>query len=494
MSQSIEQRRAEVQSAFATAMAWADASERRSFAAFESRLWTMLLGLGRALVGLFLAHQAQRPRAAEYRNGGRLYRLDDWRVSALGTRFGKVEFERPVGREPEDRRAAADLLVDRELGLCSGFSRGVVMGVTRLTAQMAFRVARETYRDVYEWVPSPRAVLRMVDAVGERAREFLEQAAAPEDDGEFLFIQVDGRGAPMISEAEHQRRRRPHEPRQAGSTNRKRRRLRRKERQRPRVRRTKGKKSKNAKVCVVGVLYTLQRTLEGIEGPIHKRIIATFESHRALFLWLRREADKRGYGNKRTVLLGDGSEHIWRLQQEFFPLAEACLDWYHVVEYLWSAGESVHKEGSAELRAWVACQSRRLRTGSTQAILDELRRLRAGISKTGPGTKGKRTRLDKTIKYLVDNRSRLIYERLLGDDLDIGSGAVEGAVRNLVGMRLDGPGMRWSRQRSERVLHLRCILLNEQWEEFTRYLTGGRQLTLAAKPTPTIPHTAKRAA
>jgi hypothetical protein len=492
MALSIEQASQEVQSAFAAAMAMADTAEPRSFAAFESRLWTAMLRLGRALVGLFLARQAHRSRPAEYRHGGRLYRLDDRRTSALGTRFGKVAFERPVGRDPEDREAAADLLVDRELKLCSGFSLGVVMGISRLAAQMAFKVARDTYRDVYEWVPSPRAVLRMVDAVGARAREFLDQVPAPEDDGEILFIQVDGRGAPMISKAEHERRRRPHEPRLAGSTKRRRRRLRRKER--PKARRTKGKKSKNAKVAVVGVLYTLQRTPDGIEGPIHKRIYATFESHRALFMWLRREADKRGYGRKRTVFLGDGSEHIWRLQQEYFPLAEACIDWYHVVEYLWSGGEAVHKEGSAELRAWVACQARRLRLGSTEAVLAELRRRRAEIAKTGPGTKGKRKRLDRTIKYLVDNRSRLIYEKLRRDDLDIGSGAVEGAVRNLVGMRLDGPGMRWSRQRSERVLHLRCILLNGQWEEFTRYLARGRPVTLAAKPAPTIPHTAKKAA
>ena len=130
----------------------------------------------------------------------------------------------------------------------------------------------------------------------------------------------------MISEVEHERRSQPHQARTAGSTKRKQRRLRRKER--PRVRRTKGIKSKNAKVAVVGVLYTLQRTPDGIEGPINKRLCATFESHRALFIWLRREADKRGYGRKRTIFLGDGSEHIWRLQKEYFPLAEACIDWY----------------------------------------------------------------------------------------------------------------------------------------------------------------------
>ena len=492
MAESIEHARQEVQSVFAAALALAECGERGSFARFESRLWTSLLALGRGLVRVYLAQQAARPRPVEYRHEGRMYQLSDRRVSELGTRFGKVAFARPVGRQVKDRRAAADLPVDRELGLCSGFSLGVVMGVTRLAAQMAFGVARDTYREIYEWAPSPRAVLRMVDAVGGRCREFVEQAAVPEDDGEFLFIQVDGRGAPMISEAEHERRRRPHQARRPGSTKRQQRRLRRKES--PRVRRTSGKKSKNAKVAVVGVLYTLQRTEDGIEGPINKRLYATFDSHRALFIWLRQEADKRGYGQKRTIFLGDGSEHIWRLQKEYFPLAEACIDWYHVVEYLWSAGESNYKQGTAELRAWVGRQAKLLRHGSVGAVIEALRRMHGAIPKTGPGNKGKRERLAKTIKYLVDNRRRMIYSRLRRDDLDIGSGAVEGAVRNLVGMRLDGPGMRWSRQRSERVLHLRCILLNGQWEEFTRYLSKRGTLTLAAQPTPTVAHNAKKAA
>ena len=492
MAESIEELRQKVQSAFAAAMTLADSPKRRSFASFESEAWTSLLALGRALAVLFLAHQAQRPRSPAYRRGGQAYRLDDRRVSDLGRRFGKVTFDRPVGRHPDDRRAAADLPVDRELGLCSGFTLGVVTGMTRLVAQMAFGVARETYREIYEWAPSPRALLRMVDAVGGRARQFLEQAATPDDDGEFLFIQVDGRGAPMISDAEHERRRRPHEAREAGSTARKRRRVRRKEQ--PRVRRAPGKKSKNAKVAIVGVLYTLQRTPDGIEGPIHKRLYATFESHRALFAWLRNEADKRGYGSKRTIFLGDGSAHIWRLQQEYFPLAEACIDWYHVMEYLWSGGTALHKEGSAELRAWVGRQAKLLRHNSADDVIEELRRIRREVPKTGPGTKGRRTRLDSTIKYLVDNRGRMIYEELRRDDLDIGSGAVEGAVRNLVGMRLDGPGMRWSRQRSEMVLHLRCRLLNGQWTEFTRYLAAGPRLVLSAQPAPAITHTAKKAA
>ena len=164
------------------------------------------------------------------------------------------------------------------------------------------------------------------------------------------------------------------------------------------------------------------------------------------------------------------------------------------MEYLWSGGQAIHQEGSPELLAWVGRQARLLRKGSAGAAIDELRTERKAIPQTGPGTKGKRKRLDGTIKYLVDHRRRLIYRTLLRDDLDIGSGAVEGAVRHLVAMRLDRPGMRWSRQRSEMVLHLRCILLNGQWTEFTHYLIRQSRISLPAQPIPTVSHTAKKAA
>ena len=50
----------------------------------------------------------------------------------------------------------------------------------------------------------------------------------------------------------------------------------------PKIRRTKGNKSKNAKVAVVGVLYTLKRTEKEFEGPIGKRVMAHLRYPRGL--------------------------------------------------------------------------------------------------------------------------------------------------------------------------------------------------------------------
>jgi len=491
MATSIERAQRDVQSAFEHALACSEPGGDRTFHTFEVELWTRLLALGRALVCLFLVRAARRPRAAGYALDEVKYVLDGERTSDLGTRFGKVSFTRPTGRRVGKSRAARDLPIDRELGLCSGFSLGVVTDITRLCAQQAFASARATFAQFCEWMPSPRAVLRMVDALGKAARPFLEQAPPPEDDGEILMIQADGKGAPSISSRERARRARPHRPRD-GKNGRHHRRARR--RDIPRVRRAPGKKSKNAKVAAVGVLYTLRRTKDGLDGPINKRVYATFKNYRALFVWLHAEAMKRGYGTtkfSRVVFLADGADVLWRLQQEFFPDAEPCLDWYHVAEKLWGAGKALYREDVAKTKAWVREQKLRLQRGSFDAMMTSLSVALDDTPRTGPGNKYRRVVLARTIAHFEKNRHRMRYQRLRRLDLDIGTGVVEGTVRHVIGMRLDGPGRRWGLDRLECVLHLRCIMVNGMWDEFVAHLAAAGQMRLAAHPIPARTHDAK---
>jgi hypothetical protein len=489
---SMENLRRDVQQSCAQVVALVDTDGERTLAEIEKDLWSALLKLARCAVALFLARRAAAPWSLEYEHDGVEYLFDRERQarSEIGTRFGKVPFVRPVGRRADRQPGPRDLPIDRQLGLVGGFSLGTVAVVGRLCAQMAFASARSTFRSFCEWSPSQRAVLRMVDAVGAQARGFLEAAPPPPDDGDILVIQVDGRGAPMIDAVECERRRQPRQV-QDGMVRHRRRRRR---RARLRPRRKSGEKSKNAKVAFVGVIYTLRTTDDGCEGPIGKRLYATFESHAALFTWLEFEAKKRGYGTKRTrmLFLADGAEVIWELQAQHFPDAEPCLDWYHVVEKLWEVGRCLHAEGSPELTAWVAARTRDLRRrNGAKLVLDALSSAYQAVPKTGPGSKAKREKLDQVSQHLTKHQRRINYYQLRRNDLDIGSGAVEGAVRNLVGMRLDGPGMRWSRDRSEHILHLRCILLNGQWDDFVAHLAE-RPLHLAATPTPTRTHDAAR--
>lgn len=478
----INQLHADVQRAFETALKYTDCANKRTLIAAEAELWTMMLALGRALLALFLFRQATRLRPTVYEHEGKRFVIaPSWRSTTLGTRFGKIPFMRPIGRRVGRCSAQADLPVDRELGVCGGFSFASVTAVSRLCAMMAFAQARTTFELFHEWKPSSRAALRMVDAVGGQAKGFIEQAPAPQDDGDILVIQVDGRGAPMITRSEHARR--IQQRRQCRTTRRAERRARRQAR--PKIRRKKGDKSKNAKVGFLAVLYTLKTTQAGLEGPINKQVIGSFDSHRALMTWALREATKRGYGEKRTLFLADGSEHIWRLKDELFPKAEGCLDWYHVVEKLWEAGAMLHPEGSDALRAWVAECTALLRSGKAAELTNKLDRFKRHIPKTKPSN---RKRLTDIILHFGEHLENMRYDKLRRDGLDIGSGAVEGAVRNVIAVRLDGPGMRWGRERSELLLHLRCILVSGRWDAFASYLAHRNGVTLNPQPIPASPY------
>ncbi|MBK8212129.1 MAG: hypothetical protein IPK71_00145 [Myxococcales bacterium] len=128
---------------------------------------------------------------------------------------------------------------------------------------------------------------------------------------------------------------------------------------------------------------------------------------------------------------------------------------FHIVEKLWACGEAIHPNRREAVTAWYAKQTKLQRRRGAGAVIANLRAALAAVPKTGPGTKRRRKLLSKTYRHLLRHMPHMLYASLRARDLDIATGAVEGAVRNVVRMRLDGPGMRWSQERAERVLHLR---------------------------------------
>jgi hypothetical protein len=495
---SIDAAKQEVQARVQEALALAENASPASSAEFELQVWRALLALGRALMTLCFARQASRWTVGQsYTHEGQSFTVTSVSKRAVGTRFGKVALLQPEGRCPDCPRRKRDLPLQRELGLAGGFTLLMVTTMAKLCAQMAFAPARAIAKDFFGWTPSSRAVLRMVDATGEHARPFLEQVPSPVGDGEMLVVTVDAKGARAISRREHRRRTQPH-ARTDSSTARHARRH--KRQARPKVSSRTRKKSKNAKMAVVGALYTLKRTESGeLEGPINKRVFATFVSHRALFEWLVVEARKRGYGTsriKKVLFVADGAKVLWSLQAEFFPDALQCLDWYHAIEKVWEVAGTLYpghrhsRQQRYQRKEWVATQKQRLRRGQVHQLIEELETTLAQTPQTGPGNKHRRETLSSVLQYLVNNAERMQYDKLRRQDLDISSGVIEGAVRHLVGIRLDGPGMRWSRDRAESILLLRCIFINGHWDDFVTYLADQPDFCLKAQPVPTRTHDA----
>lgn len=425
----------------------------------SGELFARVMALGCALMSLWLAVRQPTVVPSKVQWRGTWYTLRGLAPTTLRIRCGKVRWFRAVYDRVAGNGPMTIAPHERAIGVADG---GMTLDVHLLAGWLAAKVV---FDDVVEimarfggYAPSKKSVLGIVDQLGPHASEYLANLPAPAGDGEVLVIQADEKGVGMIGSVEHQRRSRPHRKRRRGEAKRVHRRRRRHEH--PRARRKQGDKSKNARMSTVGVVYTLKRNGRGqLEGPINKRVIACF-GRRRLFEMLRAHALKRGLATKQSWFLSDGAKVLWRMQQEFFSESTPALDWFHVAEYLWTAGTALHKKGSDALKDWVAARQDELRRGEVDAVLEALRTTLSSIEKS----RGRRRkRVTKALTYLTNNRSRLRYRELLNVDMDIATGAVEGAVNHVVGQRLDGSMMRWSQKRANHVLALRCAIVNGDW-------------------------------
>jgi hypothetical protein len=453
-----------------------------SFWEFEKCLLALLAVLGRLLVRLFLTSRHQRLDLQPYLQDG-TYRLDHaYAERTVKTAWGEVTFGRAQLRRRKKGPGFHPL--DAVLGLTRDrLSPWVMFLVGRLATRMSFGAARLVAKALLRWAPATATIEQVVLGLGRQAAPFVQQLAAPPGDGEVLVIEIDGKCAPMATEAElaQRRGRRRHWPGCACGCQRHRGRSQRRARG-PKKRRNKGDKSKHGKEAVVVVLYTLRRGAEGkLHGPLNKQVWATFAGRKAAAQWARAQATKRGFGpdtSKTVQIVLDGAQSLKDNLAPLFPNAVFTLDVCHVVEKLWAVGHRFHREGSPELQAWVEDLKALLYAGQAAQLVERLRGYRQQVPAHGPGTKGRRQALDKLVGYLEPRLDMLRYREWAEHDLVLASGQVEGAARHVVGERLDGSGMRWTTGKAEALLHLRCIELNGDWERFCAWVQQRHQEVL----------------
>jgi len=144
------------------------------------------------------------------------------------------------------------------------------------------------------------------------------------------------------------------------------------------------------------------------------------------------------------------------LAQLHFPDAIQVLDWYHLSQKVHEAAREVFGEGNPEGHAWAKARLEELHAGRWREALRAVEELRKRLR-----GKRKREALRRLAVYIRHNSGRIDYPRYRAMGLPVGSGAVEGTCKHLVGARCKGSGMRnWRKRRAEAVLSLRAALLD----------------------------------
>lgn len=437
------------------------------------RLWKLLMLVGLRAVELVCAMRRRAPTTTrEHDHQGRCYHYYRQKEYTLRCVFGEGTMWGSQYVRGKNARSGDELCPQMaQLGLLSlggGFGPRLALECAHMSSRCAFETAKEQLERFLGYVPSTRAMHGIVDRIGPVARRILEDAPCPE--GDVLIVQLDGRGLRKIRQEEYEKRCQGHKK---GDEARPRRR-RNDSRYLDSKREAGHKKSKKREVTV-GIIYALDRTGDDGWTMVDKHYVARLGDREATMAHLGDKLEGLDREPEQLIFLSDGAPQYADLCREHLPQATHVIDYYHVLEYIWGAAGALRGDDQLQHEAWIRLLKQFLCQGQPHLVVTMLEAELAKIPKRGPGNKGRRKALAAAIGYIDKRREMMPYDELLDEGLEIGSGAIESAVRQVVQMRFDGPGMRWGNERPDKMLDLVCTRLSGCWaqlEDRTRQRTS----------------------
>jgi hypothetical protein len=158
-------------------------------------------------------------------------------------------------------------------------------------------------------------------------------------------------------------------------------------------------------------------------------------------------------------MLGDGAPWIWTVADAHCPGVRQTLDYDHLSEHLSAFATLQSPHDPAQAKAWVDQNMGALLMDRVGDVLRALKRLR-------PWKQAVRHALAQLIGYIERTRTRLRYQEPWQRGLAVGSGAVEGACKQVIHSRFKRAGMRWKPPGFLHVLAWRIARLNGTFQAF----------------------------
>lgn len=196
--------------------------------------------------------------------------------------------------------------------------------------------------------------------------------------------------------------------------------------------------------------------------PGVRSVIAAIEDAAAFGQRCRAEARRLDLTDPAALsVLGDGAEWIWNLSRQHFPGATEVLDIFHGIERLAAGSRQIFGEGAAEATLFTDRGRTQLLedgyTGVEQWVGEIAGRMPAG----GDGAV-----LGGVLNYFAGHRDRLGYALRLCRGQSIGSGLVEGTIKQLLNRRLKQTGARWKVEHVGPFVELGALANSPQWDAY----------------------------
>lgn len=198
----------------------------------------------------------------------------------------------------------------------------------------------------------------------------------------------------------------------------------------------------------------------------HKQMVWGREDAQAFGASLYRLACRCGYREaEERIFAADGGEWCGSIHQEYFANAQGILDWYHASEHVWDTARVLSPDDEAVRNSWAEQALTHLHEQGGCGLLEWLLEERARWRRQ------KRKAVSKLIDYIQPRLDRTDYPTYRARGWQIGTGMIESTAKQLVGLRLKGPGMHWSEAGALAVTALRAQDLNGRWHKLWQNLT-----------------------
>ena len=202
----------------------------------------------------------------------------------------------------------------------------------------------------------------------------------------------------------------------------------------------------------------------GLPAPIVRSVVAGVQTRQEFGPRVAAEVGRLKLpAGEGLSVLGDGAEWIWNLAGEHFPETRQVLDYWHAAEHLASAGRPCFA-GSQDLSVWLSGAKQSLAADGYSGVCLSL----LEASKGEPLGEG----LVKELNYFAGHQGRMNYALRLHRGQSIGSGAVEGAIKQLVNLRLKRTAARWDVDRVGDFVQLLAQADTAEWHEHWASLAG----------------------
>ena len=199
-----------------------------------------------------------------------------------------------------------------------------------------------------------------------------------------------------------------------------------------------------------------------LPAPAARSILAAVEEASLFGERCVNEANRLGLTDPEELnVLGDGAEWIWNLADRRFPGADQLLDFWHGAEHLGDGAKAALGSDTAEAKTAAQRGKQRLLEDGYWGVTEWVGEL---TGKTAVGGDG--AALGGVLNYFCGHQERLNYALRLRRGQSVGSGLVEGSIKQLLNLRIKQTGARWRFQHVGPFVEFGALAAGPEWQAF----------------------------